>query len=71
MKVQKDPKLFIKGCIIDDDGLFKLVDSTLIRSVCDATITTKHGHDDTSLDNVNVILISPNKSMGCLDLVGN
>ena len=64
------PKLFMKGSI-DDDGLYNLLGSTLISSICDTTTSTKHGNDDTSLYDKNVIPISSNKSMGCVDLVGN
>ena len=64
MKVSKAPKLLMKGSI-DNDGLYKLLGSTLISSVCDATTSTKHGKDDTSFDDLNVTSISPNKFMGC------
>ena len=70
IKVGKGPKLSMKGSV-DDDGLYKILSSTLISSVCDATTSTKHGNDDTSFDDMNVISISPKKSMGCMDLVGN
>ena len=70
MKVGKGHKLFLKE-LIDDDGLYKLLGSTLVSSVCDTTTSTKHGDDDTSLHDKNVIPISSNKSMGCVDLVGN
>ena len=68
LKVGKGPKLFMKGCI-DDDSLYNLIGSTLIKSVCDVITLTKHSDDDTSFDNLNVILISPNKSMGCMELL--
>ena len=69
IKVGKESKVFIKRSI-DDDGFYKLLGWTLISSVCDATTLTKHGVDNTSLDDKNVIPISCNKSMGCMDLVG-
>ena len=56
---------------IDDDGLYKLLGTTLVSSVYDATTSTKlNDDDDTSHDDKNVISISSNKSMGCMDLVG-
>ncbi|CAO2838300.1 unnamed protein product [Amaranthus hypochondriacus] len=70
MKAGKGPKLFMKESI-DDDHLYKLVGSTLINLVCDATTSTKHVDDDTSLDDMNMIPISPNKSIDCMDLVVN
>ena len=54
-----------------DDGLYKRHGSTLMSSVCDATTSTKHGYDDTSLNDMNVIPIYPNKSIRCMDLFGN
>ena len=63
MKVGKGHKLFLKG-IIDDDGFYKLLGSTLVSSVCEATISTKNGDVDTSFDDLNVIPISSNNSMG-------
>ena len=69
MKVEKGHKVFLKGSI-DDDGLYKLLGSTLISSVCDATTSTKHCDVDTSFDSNNVIPMSSNKSMGCMDMVG-
>ena len=52
MKLSKVLKLFMKGSINDDD-LYKLLGSTLINLVYDATTLTKHGDDDTSFDDCN------------------
>ena len=69
IKVGKGPKVIMKG-FIDDDGLYKLLGLTSICLVCDATTSTKHGVENTSLDDKNIIPISSNKSMGSMDLVG-
>ena len=73
LKVDKGLNLFLKGSI--DDGLYKLVDSTLISSACVSTTSTKHENDDvdTSLSNEisGIILTYPNESMGYMDLIGN
>ena len=69
MKVGKGHNLFFKG-LIDDNGLYKLLGSTLVSLVCDATTLTKHSDVDASHDDKNVIPIASNKSMGCMDLVG-
>ena len=48
LKVGKGPKLFLKVSI--NEGLFKLVGSTLISSACVFTNSIKHhDDDDTSL----------------------
>ena len=64
LKVGKGPNLFLKGSI--DDGLYKLVGSTLISSACMSTTSSKHDDDDTSLSNETsrIIPAYPNKSWG-------
>ena len=75
LMVGKGPKLFIKGSI--DDGLYKLVSSTLISSTCVSTTSTKYDdnedNDVTSKSNETSRIISTysNESMGCMDLIGN
>ena len=39
--VGKGPMFFMYG-LVDNDGLYKLLGSTLISSVCDATTSTNH-----------------------------
>ena len=66
-KIGKGLKLLMKWSF-DDDGLYKLISSTLISSVCEATPSTKHVDDDVSIDGISAIPISPKKSMDFLDL---